>query len=355
MKFEVYNYQCSPAEWPDGGLFSEEARKYREEALEAMKSHLTIIDHLLTDEKTPYPMEAHMPLPFKEGDRLHLMRPRTRKPKYAPQTLQNELSSPCLTARLLYAEEHFYVLTVQNKSTLKQEINWKKSSLLNMPSCIVIIANTEGRQLLLVEDNKAFNNTKTVVKIFQDTLRIMLRPRKLNITFRPHYNPTPFWKHLKKKYKEDIGVRSVKFHFDYPNMAQDAKLLGKFINDFSKEMNAASIYTMTGQNGQPLNIDPQNPNPNLNSIVEYAGKTGNKLQVVYCDKSRHTYDAKHVGISSLETTREIDGWIKNIVKEVLEEKIQTLTEQDDKSVLRTRLANWLNGLEEETDSQAVGE
>ena len=354
MKFEVYNYQCSPAEWTEGNLFSNEARKYREEALKAMINHLAIIDSLLTNEKTPYPMGANSSFLFKEDNTLYLMRPRTRKPKNASPALQNALNSPYLRARLLYAEESFYVLTVQNKSILNKEINWEKSSMLNMPSCIVIIANTEGRQLLLVEDNQAFYDTKTVVKIFQNTLRIMLRPRKLNITFRPHYNSTSFWQHMKKKYLKGIGLRSVKFYFDYPNMAQDAKLLGTFLKEFSEEMNAESQYTITGQHGQSLNINPQKPDPNLASIIEYAGKTGNKLQVVYCDKSRYTYDAEHVGISSLEATKQIEGWIKNWVREMLEGQRQTLTEQYDKSEFHSHLTNFLNGLEEGTDSRPFG-
>ena len=206
----------------------------------------------------------------------------------------------------------------------------------------------------LVEDNQAFYDTKTVVKIFQDTLRIMLRPRKLNITFRPHYNSTPFWQHMKSKYLKGIGLRSVKFYFDYPNMAQDAELLGTFLKEFSEEMNAESQYTITGQHGQSLNINPQKPDPNLASIIEYAGKTGNKLQVVYCDKSKYTYDAKHVGISSLEATKQIEGWIKNWVREMLEGQRQTLTVQYDKSEVHSHLINFLNGLEEGTDSRPFG-
>ena len=119
-------------------------------------------------------------------------------------------------------------------------------------------------------------------------------------------------------------------------------------------MNAESQYTITGQHGQSLNINPQKPDPNLASIIEYAGKTGNKLQVVYCDKSRYTYDAEHVGISSLEATKQIEGWIKNWVREMLEGQRQTLTEQYDKSEFHSHLTNFLNGLEEGTDSQAFG-
>ena len=120
-------------------------------------------------------------------------------------------------------------------------------------------------------------------------------------------------------------------------------------------MNAESQYTITGQHGQSLNINPQKPDPNLASIIEYAGKTGNKLQVVYCDKSRYTYDAEHVGISSLEATKQIEGWIKNWVREMSEGQHQTLiTVQYDKSEFHSHLTNFLNGLEEGTDSRPFG-
>ena len=63
-------------------------------------------------------------------------------------------------------------MTLQNVTMTTLEIDWQRTSLINMPSCIVILANTEGRQLLLVESNKAFSKKElspvTSVKVADD-------------------------------------------------------------------------------------------------------------------------------------------------------------------------------------------
>lgn len=344
MKFEVYNYQCSPDEW-DGGFFTEEAKQYREEALAAMDLHLEIIDELLTNEKIYYPQGTGMTQPFKDGDTFSLLRLSSRKRPSAKPEVQTELNKPFLTAKMLYAHTGFYLMSVQNHTMLHREMNWVKDDLLNMPSCIVIIANTEGRQLLLVEDNTAFSSTRVVARIFQDSLEALLRDRKLNIRFRPHYSPDKFWEHLEKKLVYGVGLKYLKCHFDYPNMAQDAKLLGSFFEEFGVEMNAEMDYSIKGQHGQPLTCDPKNRNSHLQSIIEYGGKTGNKIQAGYMDKSKQTYDADHVGISTLVADENIRKTISQMVKEMLtESRSGMLPLDDDNGDFRNKLAVWLRAL-----------
>ena len=346
MKFEAYNYQCSPAEW-DGGLFTEDAAKYREEALAAMERHLDIIDEMFTTEKIPYPQGAGMTQPFKDGDTFCLLRLNSRMRPSSKPEVQTELNRPFLIAKMLYARESFYVMSVQNHTMLHREVMWVKDDLLNMPSCIVIIANVEGKQLLLVESNTAFTSTKSVAKIFQDTLTAMLRPQKLNITFRPHYSPHMFWEYMEKKQLSGVGLKYVKCHFDYPNMAEDAKLLGSFFEEFGVDMNAEMDYTIKGQHGQPLNCDPKKRNRHLESIIEYGGKTGNKVQSCYMDKSKQTYDADHVGISTLVAEEKIRKCVKQMVQEALVEgAIGRLPLDDDNGKFRDVLAVWLRALNE---------
>lgn len=343
MKFEAYNYQCSPAEW-DGGLFTEEANRFREEALAAMDRHLEIIDELLTTEKVPYPQGVGMTQPFKDGETLSLLRLNSRKRPSSKPEVQTELNRPFLIAKILYAHSSFYVMSVQNHTMLHREMNWVRDDLLNQPSCIVIIANTEGRQLLLVESNTAFSSTKTVAKIFQDSLGALLTNYKLNINFRPHYSPDMFWEHLEKKLEYGVALKYLKCHFDYPNMAEDAKLLGSFFEEFGVDMNAEMDYTIKGQHGQSLNCDPKNRNRHLESIVKYGGKTGNKMQAGYMDSSKQTYDAEHVGISTLVAEEKIRKNIQRMVKETLVEAGQMLLLNDDNGALRDDLAVWLRVL-----------
>lgn len=350
MKFEAYNYQCSPAKW-DGGFFTEEAKQYREESLVAMDKHLVIIDRLLTQERVEYPVAAEMPLPFKEGDTLRLLRLNARKRKNLPAADESELTRPYLVAKMLYAHSGFYVMTLQNRTMITREIDWQKIHLVNMPSCIVIIANTEGRQLLMVESNGAFSRTGIVAKIFQDTLHALLLPEKLNIDFKAHYDSSTFVQHLESKLQKGVSLKWLKFHFDYPNMADDAKLLAGYFEEFGMEMNAEMDYTLKGQHKQPLNVDTKNMSPHLNSIISYAGKTGNTLVSAYSDNSRQEFDAKNLGISTLVAEESMRKKIMAMVEEAVADKVSSfLSLARDNGDFRDVLARWLRGID---NSRAV--
>lgn len=58
---------------------------------------------------------------------------------------------------------------------LRREVNRVKDDLLNMLSCIVIIANTEGRQLLLVEGRSGLLPLDDDNFSFRDALAVWLR------------------------------------------------------------------------------------------------------------------------------------------------------------------------------------
>lgn len=260
MNFEVYNYQCSPLSVEEG-FFTSEAQAYRAEALQAMEEHLEIIDRMLTADKLDYPMDSKMGVPFKEGNLLLLMRRKARKRQGVSDRLQAELTLPYLKALVLYAREGFYVMRVQNKTLLSSEREWEKRYDINEPSCLAILANTYGRQLLLVEVNGAFGtprkrSTQAVCTIFEDTFKALLKPHKLDVNFRPHYGTRDVWKCMMEKYKQGIALKSLYFEFDYPNMAEDARLLGGYFEEIGISLNAAQEYKLKGHHGQPLNFDP---------------------------------------------------------------------------------------------------
>ena len=77
MKFEVYNYQCSPLSIEEG-FFTEEAEKYREKALHSMEHHLEIMDSLLMADRVEYPYGSLINGNFKEDNMLRLIRKKTR-------------------------------------------------------------------------------------------------------------------------------------------------------------------------------------------------------------------------------------------------------------------------------------
>ena len=78
MKFEVYNYQCSPLSIEEG-FFTGEAEMYRKKALHSMEHHLEIIDSLLMADQVYYPYGSLINLNFKEDNMLRLIRKNTRK------------------------------------------------------------------------------------------------------------------------------------------------------------------------------------------------------------------------------------------------------------------------------------
>ena len=355
MNFEVYNYQFSPLA-VKGGFFTEEAKAYRAEALKAMDEHLSILDNMLTDNKEEYPLGIGMGK-FKEGNVLHLIRNKTRKRKKVEGKLLDELTLPFLNALLLYGKDGIYVMSVQNKTLIKKERGWKKYYDINEPSCLVILANTPGRQFLLVEVNGAFGSTRaksksttqSVCRIFEDSFKALFKSHKLDVNFRPHYGTNDVCKHMMGKYERGIALKSLRFEFDYPNMAADAKLLKGFFEEIGIDLNAKQEYTLKGHHGQPLNFDPneEKRNPHIASIIEYDGNTGNKQVHTFMDNSKATFDAKEVGISTLTA----EGKLKDLLKllqdrhaEQQQQQQQLLFNDFDNDIIRNAITTWLNAL-----------
>ena len=356
MKFEVYNYQCSPLSVEEG-FFTEEAEKYREKALHSMEHHLEIMDSLLMADYVEYPYGSPINVNFKEDNMLRLIRKNTRNHKRANDVLQKELSLPYLKALMLYAKDGIFVMSVQNKTLVSKEKEWSKLYDINEPSCFVIIANTEGRQLLLVEANGAFGKSKrfmtmSVCNIFQDSFKALLKESNLDINFRPHYRTESVWDFMKEKYRMGIALKSLSFAIDYPNMADDAKLLKGYFKAIGIDLNAQQKYSIEGHHGQALNFDPmQNKrNKHIESLIEYAGKTGNKQQHKYMDNTKMNYSADKVGITTISANSVIDKVMKQLLEEVTENKQRNyeLFEQAS-DTLRDEIARWINPLVRQSD------
>lgn len=356
MKFEVYNYQCSPLSIEEG-FFTGEAEMYRAKALHSMEHHLEIIDSLLMADQVYYPYGSLINLNFKEDNMLRLIRKNTRKHKSANDELQKELSLPYLKALMLYAKDGFYVMSVQNKTLVSKEKEWSKLYDINEPSCFVIIANTEGRQLLLVEANGAFgrknnNTTRSVCSMFQDSFKALLKEFNLDINFRPHYRTDSVWDFMKEKYRMGIALKSLSFEIDYPNMATDAKLLKGCFVEIGIDLNAQQKYSIVGHHGQALNFDPMQDdrNKNVDSLIEYSGSTGNKQEHKYMDNTKMVYSANKVGITTISANGVIYNALKQLLEEVTEnnQRNYELFEQAS-NTLREEIARWINPLVRQSD------
>ena len=356
MKFEVYNYQCSPLSIEEG-FFTGEAEMYRAKALHSMEHHLEIIDSLLMADQVYYPYGSLINLNFKEDNMLRLIRKNTRKHKSANDELQKELSLPYLKALMLYAKDGFYVMSVQNKTLVSKEKEWSKLYDINEPSCFVIIANTEGRQLLLVEANGAFgrknnNTTRSVCSMFQDSFKALLKEFNLDINFRPHYRTDSVWDFMKEKYRMGIALKSLSFEIDYPNMATDAKLLKGCFVEIGIDLNAQQKYSIVGHHGQALNFDPMQDdrNKNVDSLIEYSGSTGNKQEHKYMDNTKMVYSANKVGITTISANGVIYNALKQLLEEVTEnnQRNYELFEQAS-NTLRDEIARWINPLVRQSD------
>ena len=353
MNFEVYNYQFSPLSVEEG-FFTEEAKTYRAEALRAMDNHLSILDRMLTNYTEEYPVGVGMRI-FKEGNVLHLIRNKMRKRKNVERKILEELNQPFLNALLLYERDGIYVLSVQNKTLLSKERGWMKFQDINEPSCLVILANTAGRQFLLVEVNGAFGSTRTksmpttfgVCRIFEDSFKALFKNHRLDVNFRPHYGTTDVWKHMEEKWAKGIALKSLKFELDYPNMAADAKLLMGFMEEIGIDLNAKQEYTLKGHHGQPLNFNPneEKRNPHIASLIEYDGNTGNKQVHTFMDNSKAKFDAKEVGISTLTADKKLEKLLEQLKNEYAGNQQQQMLFFDSNSdMLRNSIAIWLNAL-----------
>lgn len=352
MNFEVYNYQCSPLSVEEG-FFTSESQAYRTEALQAMEEHLEIIDRMLTADRVDYPAASKMGVPFKEGNLLRLIRRKARKRMGVSDKLQAELMLPYLKALVLYAREGFYVMRVQNKTLLSSEREWEKRYDVNEPSCLAILANTYGRQLLLVEVNGAFGSpqkrsSQAVADIFEDTFKALLMPHKLDVNFRPHYGTRDVWKIMREKYDHGIALKDLGFKLDYPNMAEDERLLGGYFKEIGIDTNAAQEYRLKGHHGQPIKFNPHHPNRHIASLIEYGGKTGNKQEHTFMDGTKMTYNADRLGISVLQAWGKLLSILIRLQEEHTErQRMGLLFDESLTDTLRDELAKWLNGLTSE--------
>lgn len=276
MNFEVYNYQCSPLSVEEG-FFTSEAQAYRAEALQAMEEHLEIIDRMLTADKLDYPMDSKMGVPFKEGNLLLLMRRKARKRQGVSDRLQAELTLPYLKALVLYAREGFYVMRVQNKTLLSSEREWEKRYDINEPSCLAILANTYGRQLLLVEVNGAFGtprkrSTQAVADIFEDTFKALLKPYRLNVHICPLTSSGKSVADMGEAFEEKHLYREIPFRPNCLRMSLDPDLLIAFAK--RKE---ASLKTESDKKNDRMDAEDQiNSWLNMHNpfnVIQGKGKT----------------------------------------------------------------------------------
>ena len=282
---------------------------------------------------------------------------KAKKHEGAGDVQQKELSLPYLKALMLYAKDGFYVMSVQNKTLVSKEKEWSKLYDINEPSCFVIIANTEGRQLLLVEANGAFgrknnNTTRSVCSMFQDSFKALLKEFNLDINFRPHYRTDSVWDFMKEKYRMGIALKSLSFEIDYPNMATDAKLLKGCFVEIGIDLNAQQKYSIVGHHGQALNFDPMQDdrNKNVDSLIEYSGSTGNKQEHKYMDNTKMVYSANKVGITTISANGVIYNALKQLLEEVTEnnQRNYELFEQAS-NTLREEIARWINPLVRQSD------
>ena len=129
-------------------------------------------------------------------------------------------------------------------------------------------------------------------------------------------------------------------------MAEDARLLGGYFEEIGISLNAAQEYKLKGHHGQPLNFDPneQKRNPDIASIVEYGGKTGNKQEHTFMDGTKMTYNADRLGVSVLQALGKLLAILTRLQEEHTQRQQTSLFDEPLTATLRDELAKWLNGL-----------
>lgn len=250
MEFDVYNCQCIALS--DDQAFSAEDAPVKKERLE-------LIDQILTADKQDYPVAARMGVLFKEGNLLRLIRKQVRRRTRVSNPMQAEQTWPYLKALICYAREGFYVMRVQNQTMFSEEDEWEEDDDFNGPSCWVILANLPDRQLLLVEENSAFDatisrSTQTVADIFEDTLKALLNPYQLDVHICP-YESLDKCSEISCQEDEEVLFMDVysPFRPDRLRMALDAEV---FIA-LAKDVDASSPKTKSAMEKFRENVEEQ--------------------------------------------------------------------------------------------------
>lgn len=193
-------------------------------------------------------------------------------------------------ARIIYHHDGVTVLRAQRQRKLKgenkdfQEVEYAD----NYVSSMAILVIRDDWQYLFVESTRHAFTHSTLAHIIESTLnRLLMTQYHVMLQVRPVRRLDDFWKAIDDKQRIGVGVKSLHFKFDYPNMPWPDELLGGRFKKMGLDLNAEADVTLKGHHGQPLKISthPDERDKDIKSMAGYSCDKGNRMRMTFTDNS----------------------------------------------------------------------
>lgn len=176
-------------------------------------------------------------------------------------------------------EEGIYVLRIlKNCRGIRHDENFKSIPFDDYRSCIIIIDNRPGIQLIAIENaTSAFHSLETVERIIERTLsRVMAQRFSLRMSIKNIYDAARFWNIAQDKKSYPRGFRKVEFTWPKPNLERLAKRF-EFIQGIRKDTESAVTLVTDAGAGKSVKLNPDDQW--TRDVVEVASNIGGEASI----------------------------------------------------------------------------
>ena len=177
--------------------------------------------------------------------------------------------------QLLWRAHNIIALRIENRRTIKRDINFQTDEIETFPWVVVIIDNRKDIQhIAILNRPKAFSNPNTVADIMQETFNIYLRQFRLTISINPQYRAHDFW-NLLEQYRP-WGIKRIQFNFAFPNKDWATEMMGE-LAELSKNANGDAQLGFEARKDETLTFQPNVPKNR--ELVNAATGTGQDILI----------------------------------------------------------------------------
>lgn len=199
--------------------------------------------------------------------------------------------------------------------------NFETAEIDDWPQVVVLINNSEDKQVLAISKNrKAFWSSSVVLSIIRDSINPYLANFGLAMHVEAITERNQFWQIVEENRNK---ISNVKFELISPNMANISRVLKLELGQLNRDTNShRTDLSLNGPDGGPLQVSKDNEM--LNSLVDYASQGGGDISVKVRGLRNKISTSKSVKTIVID-----ELMIDNLTPSQLENFIAPFIDQDD--------------------------
>lgn len=214
-------------------------------------------------------------------------------------------SNKVYDARIVYHADGVTIMRVQKPQKLVGEDKQYKRKEYddNYASSLVVLVVRDGYQYVFMEASKRVFTPSTLSTIIESTLnRLLMVKYHVMVQVRPVRKLSDFWKYIDDKRANGVGIKRLRFRFDYPNMPWPDDLLAGRFKKMGIDLEAKATVILEALPGQTLNLGSGegDRNKEVNSMGAYSCDKGNLLTVTDTQNATSVFGYKQSGDVKVE-------------------------------------------------------